>query len=152
MRHRVKKIKFKGGYDANRMLIRKLVKNFLVNGYLVTTIKKAKAIKSYLDKLMDKTREKTESNKNYLLKFLGDVKLVKKLFDLISPQLKDISSGYVKIIKQDFRDNDGTLMAKVIWSKPVIYKEIKEEVVKKNKKQENMENKKEKVKNKNSKK
>ncbi len=132
MRHQIKKIKFKGGYDANRMLLRKLAKNFLNNGYLVTTIKKAKILKSHLDKLITKTKEKKEANKNYLLKYLGDIRLVKKLFDLIGPQLKDLSSGYVTIIKQKHRDNDGSLMKKIFWSKPVIYnlekKEVKKEV------------------------
>ncbi len=132
MRHQIKKIKFKGGYDANRMLLRKLAKNFLNNGYLVTTIKKAKILKSHLDKLITKTKEKKEANKNYLLKYLGDIRLVKKLFDLIGPQLKDLSSGYVTIIKQKHRDNDGSLMTKIFWSKPVIYnlekKEVKKEV------------------------
>ncbi len=132
MRHQVKDIKFKVGYDANRMLLKKLVKNFLNNGYIVTTIKRARILKSHLDKLITKTKEKTEANKNYLLKYLGDLKLVNKLFDLIGSQLKDISSGYVKILKLNFRDNDGSLLAKIVWSKPVIYKENKNQEIKEN--------------------
>ncbi len=132
MRHRDKKIKFKGGYDANRMLLRKLAKNFLNNGYLTTTIKRAKILKSHLDKLLTKTKEKTEANKNYLLKYLGDLKLINKLFTLIGPQLKDISSGYVKILKLNFRNNDGALLAKIIWSKPILYKENKNQEIKEN--------------------
>ena len=70
MRHRVKKIKFSKGKDANEMLLKKLLSNFLIQGKITTTQKKAKAVKSGIDRIVSKSKNKTQSNKNYLLSFL----------------------------------------------------------------------------------
>ncbi|GAB4219059.1 MAG: 50S ribosomal protein L17 [Candidatus Microgenomates bacterium] len=120
MRHKVKKIKFKYGKDANEMLSRKLAINFLKTSYIETTLIKAKVLKSHLEKLLSKTKVYTKSNNNYLLKYLGNQKLVKDLFKNIGPSLKEINGGYVKISKLDYRDGDGSLMAKVQWAHPVL--------------------------------
>lgn len=120
MRHRVKKIKFNFGKDANKALIRKLAINFLDKGYLQTTLTKAKILKSYIEKLVTKMKIKNESNKNYLLKYLGNKKIVEDGFDRIGPALLKVQGGYVRIIKIGTRNNDGSLLAKIEWVYPVV--------------------------------
>ncbi len=120
MRHQIKKTKFKKGYDAKRMLLRKLSVNFLKRDSLLTTIKKAKILKTHLEKLLSKTKIETEANKNYLLRLLGNQKLVKYLFKNVGPIIRDLTGGYVKIIKENYRDSDGSLMARVEWTRPVV--------------------------------
>lgn len=125
MKHKVKKIKFKSGYDANKMLVKKLVINFLKNGYLETTEKKAKVLKQTIEKLVSKMKVKNNVNKNYLLKYLGNVDLVKNCFDVIASSLLNVNGGYVRVIKKDLRDGDGSLLARIEWAYPVIKSEVK---------------------------
>jgi len=124
MRHRVKKIKFKLGLDANRMLMRKLCINFLTKGKIKTTLMKAKVLKSVIEKLVSKTREATEANKNYLLSHLGEVKLVKTMFDQFKSVVKDKTGGYVKIIRLGKRNIDGAFVARLEWVTPVVVEKV----------------------------
>ncbi|MBI5127603.1 50S ribosomal protein L17 [Candidatus Roizmanbacteria bacterium] len=128
MRHGVKKIKFTSGIDANRMLMRKLAVNFLSKGYLQTTLIKAKALKTHLEKLVSKMKVKNESNKNYLLRYLAETKIVNDCFDRVGPALEKIRGGYVRIIKVGMRSADGSSMAKVEWAYPVLKEEKKTQV------------------------
>ncbi|OQY67370.1 hypothetical protein B6D29_01875 [Microgenomates bacterium UTCPR1] len=130
MRHNVKKIKFNSGKDANRSLVRKLAVNFLDNGYLQTTLPKAKVLKTFIERMVTKMKVRSESNKNFLLKHLGSVKVVKDGFERVGPALVKIQGGYVRIVKIGTRTNDGSLVARVEWSYPVV-KEIVKKTVKK---------------------
>ena len=120
MRHRVKKIKFRSGKDANRMLVRKLVKNFITNSKIVTTIKKAKVLKSVIEKLIEKAKVESEANKNILLKTIADKKLVFRMFKEIGVTLKDKVGGYVRIVRLGRRDSDRSEMARLEWVYPVV--------------------------------
>lgn len=120
MKHRIKKIKFSYGRDANRMLMRKLAVNFLARGYLKTTISKARVLKTHLEKLVSKMKVKSEANKNYLLRYLGDKKAIDNGFKVIGPAFQKINGGYVRIVKIDMRSSDGTVMSKVEWAHPVV--------------------------------
>jgi large subunit ribosomal protein L17 len=125
MRHRVKKIKFKNGYDANKMLIRKLATNFFLKGKLTTTLAKAKAIKPVIEKLVEKMKVENEANKNYLWRELNNKQLIKLAFSNIGPALSKINGGYVKIIKGDVRISDGSKTAQILWVYPVVLDENK---------------------------
>lgn len=128
MRHRVKKIKFKSGYDANKMLIRKLATNFFLKGKLTTTLAKAKAIKPVIEKLVEKMKVENEANKNYLLRKLNNKQLIKLAFSNIGPALSKINGGYVKIIKGDVRISDGSKTAQILWVYPVVLDEKKKNI------------------------
>lgn len=126
MRHRVRKFKFKRGKDANQMLIRKLAGNFFKNNKLETTEAKAKAIKSVIERLVQKAKKTSQANKNYLLKHLGDGELVAKLFRDIGPTQAGQKSGFLKITRLDQRASDGAMMARLNWVTPAIA-EVKKE-------------------------
>lgn len=130
MRHQVKKIKFNYGRDANRMLMRKLAVNFLTSGYLKTTISKARALKTHLEKLVSKMKVRTEANRNYLLRYLGDEKVIENGFKVIGPALQKVSGGYVRIVKIDMRFSDGAVMSRVEWAHPVVLETEKSKVKK----------------------
>lgn len=128
MRHKVKIKKFRGGVDANKMLYRKLIINFLNHGVLTTTLKKAKAVRPYLEKIISRSRKETEVNKNYLMKYLNNnKKLVKKCFSVIGKSLEKINGGYVRIVKLLYRQGDGAEKARIEWAHPIIEEEKKNE-------------------------
>jgi len=121
MHHRIKKVKFKGGYDANKMLIKKLAFNFLMTGQIKTTLIKAKVLKSKIERLVEKMKEENEKNKYFFLRYFGKKKILPLLFKIVGPVFKEVKGGYVRIIKIGQRDSDGAPMAKVEWTKPVVY-------------------------------
>ncbi len=120
MRHGVKKIKFKQGKDANEMLMRKLVVNFLAHGKLTTTTSRAKVLKSLVEAYVEKAKEKKEANKNFLLSKLGDRQLVKKLFLEVGPVFKTRAGGCVKLSKLNERTSDGAIVSKLEWVQPIV--------------------------------
>lgn len=135
MRHGYKKIKFRAGKDSTKMLLRKLANNFIKWGKITTTEKRARVLKSYIEKLVKKAKEKNEANKNFLLKALADRKIIKQFFDEADQLTKGRSGGYVKITKLHQRISDGAMLNKLEWTSPVVKVEkkieTKKEVVKK---------------------
>lgn len=125
MRHGVKKIKFNQGKDANKMLMKKLAINFLEKGKLITTKAKAKALISYLEKLLTKAKEASEANKNVLLKRFGNRPIVHRLFKEIGPVLKVKNSGFLKSTNLGQRMSDGSAQVKVEWTVPVVVEKPK---------------------------
>lgn len=123
MRHGSHKIKVQLGIDANRMLMRKLAINFFTHGKITTTEKKARVLKSYLERLVEKTKDNTESNKNFLLRKLARPKLVETLFAQVGPVFKARIGGYVTMQKLYEREMDGTLLMRLSWSDPVVMEE-----------------------------
>jgi len=123
MHHRIKKIKFRAGKDANKMLVKKLVFNFLAAGKITTTLKKTKILKSLIEKLVEKAKEKNEANKNYVLKYVTDKKIKNLLFETIGPELKDKTGGYVKIARLGTRSSDGSEIARLEWAYPIVLEE-----------------------------
>ncbi len=127
MRHRVKKIKFSDGIDANRALVRKLAINFFLKGKLTTTLAKAKAMKPIIERLIEKMKVKTESNLNYLKQKLDSNEVIKIAYDNISPVIGKINGGYIRIVKLGKRDSDGAEVGRIDWAYPVVLKEEKKE-------------------------
>lgn len=126
MRHRVKKIKFRAGTDANKMLVKKLIYNFLLVGKISSTLKKVKVLKSLVEKAVEKAKEKNEANKNYLLRYVTDKKTMNLLFETIGPTLKDKTGGYVRVVKLGVRNSDGSEMARLEWAYPIVIETPKE--------------------------
>lgn len=120
MRHRVKKVKFSNGIDANRALVRKLAVNFFLKGKLSTTLSRAKAMKPVIEKLIEKMKIKTESNFNYLKQKLDDKEVLKIAYNDISPVVAKINGGYVRVIKLGRRESDGAETARIEWVYPII--------------------------------
>lgn len=127
MRHGYKKIKFGYGKDANDMLMRKLAYNFFTNGKIVTTDTKAKVLKSYVEKLVEKLKEKNEANKNSLLRSLGSQALIDTLYETVTDKVKGIQGGYVRVQRLAIRLSDGAPTARLSWTFPMVKEEKKAE-------------------------
>lgn len=130
MKHRVKTIKFNRGQDANQMMVKKLLINFLKSSQLIITEKRGKALKMYLDKILTKAKEKNEANKNYLLRYFPQQKIVDVLFAQVGPSIQNINGGYTSLTKLNQRDSDGAYMVRIQWAHPITidWEEKKEEI------------------------
>lgn len=128
MRHRVKKIKIKKGQDATQSVLRKLIFNFIEKNRLQTTLKRAKIVRSLLERLINRAKSSSEASKNIIKKYLPQKKSREKLTKIAQEYFKDRVSGFVKVIKIGFRLNDGSQMARVEWVKPVVVEDEKKKI------------------------
>lgn len=120
MKHGIKKIKFNGGQDANEALMRKLVISFVQTGKLSTTLSKAKALKSEIDKLVYKASLGRESDRNVLLRKLGNRNVVKHMLTVVGPTFVGQQSGYTRLFRMGPRQGDNAEVARLEWIKPLI--------------------------------
>ncbi len=135
MRHKVKKIKISKGRDHNRSMVRKLILNFLAHGRIETTLKRAKILKSEIDKIVFKAIKGTESSRNMILRKVADPVWVRFLQETVAPVFQNRTGGYVRIKKIGFRKGDNSLIARVEWVEPVVVNKKNEEKGKKTKKE-----------------
>ncbi len=120
MKHGIKKVKFKSGQDANQALMRKLVISFVELGRISTTLSKAKAVKSAVDRLVYKATIGKESDKNVLLKYVGSKSVVKYMLGTVGPSLVGQTSGYTRLTKMGPRQGDNAEIARLEWVKPIL--------------------------------
>ena len=119
MKHRISKRKFGFGYDANKMLMRQLCRNFFLEQKSTTTKEKAKAMQIVIEKLVSKAKTKTEANKNQILSYFGEQALVDRLFNTVGPAFEKINGGYTKVTLLAQRESDGAMMAQITWAHPL---------------------------------
>lgn len=127
MKHLSRKPKFGNGKDANDMLFRKLCYNFFTQGTITITHQRAKALKSLIDRLVSKTSERTESNKNYILRYIQDKNIINALFEKAGPVAQKTRGGYVTITRKHIRSNDGSQMSQLTWAHGITLQEPKKE-------------------------
>ena len=120
--------KFGSGKDANRMLVRKLTREFFLKGTLTVTVVRAKAPRPSVEHMVHLAKKKTESAKNVLLSKTGDKKLVDILTGQIAPVFSEKSGGFVRITRIGTRSSDGSLMGKLGWTLPVVLEEKKPKI------------------------
>ncbi len=122
MKHRRKPIRLKSGQDANQMLLRQLLKNFITRGKIVTTQARAKALKSQAEQLISTAKRESQATRSILLKKLADKKISEMLVKEILPIFKDKNGGYLRSIRLNQRFSDGSAMVRLEWSKSVVLK------------------------------
>lgn len=130
MKNRGHKIKFRGGKDANKMLMRKLASNFLTHGKMETTKHKAKAAQSIVEKLVTKAKKNSEADRNFILKHITTMKVATLLLSQIAPLLQKVESGYTRLIFLGRRSTDGAELARLEWAYPVVLEEPKKKTPK----------------------
>lgn len=120
MKHRVAKRKFGQGYDANKMLMRQLCRNFFLEQKTITTKERVKAMQIIIEKLVTKSKSKTEANKNIILSYFGEKALVDRLFNTVGPAFAKVNGGYTKMTLLKQRQSDGAMMAELTWAHPFV--------------------------------
>ena len=103
MRHRVRGRKLNRNTAHRRALTRNLVRSLLDEfdgqGYIVTTLQKAKFVQSRAEKLISLGRTKNVHNVRQAMSFLQDRELVSKLFDQVGPYYAQRPGGYTRVLK-----------------------------------------------------
>jgi large subunit ribosomal protein L17 len=71
-----------------------------------TTVAKAKALRSYIEPLVTKSRENTTHSRRVVFSYLQDKNAVSELFGVVAPKVGDRPGGYTRIFKVGFRQGD----------------------------------------------
>jgi large subunit ribosomal protein L17 len=78
---------------------------------IVTTLAKAKAIRSEAEKLITLGKRGDLHARRQVLKIINEKKVVKKLFNELASRFSDRNGGYTRIVKLAPRRGDGAEMA-----------------------------------------
>lgn len=130
MKHRVAGKKLARSRSHRKALFKNLLSALILYGEIETTESKAKATQRLFDKLVTKSKPGTLHARRTVDAFLNDRKTVNKLVDEITPNFKNRTSGFTRIIRLGKRKGDDAMMVKLeLVEKP----EPKEEKPKKKK-------------------
>ena len=128
MRHRVAGRKLTRDTQHRTALRRNMVRALLINGRVVTTQAKAKAIRPYVEKLITRARKaaalKASGTKadrqayvhqvRLLAREVPDRKLLSLLVDVVGPMCQDRPGGYTRILR-DAKNRLGDNAPRVIF-------------------------------------
>ena len=76
-----------------------------------TTVAKAKALKTYVEPLITKSKEDTTHSRRTVVSYLKNKEAIKELFGVIAPKIADRPGGYTRVLHTGFRLGDGADMA-----------------------------------------
>jgi large subunit ribosomal protein L17 len=131
---------FSRGKKARKALFRSLIQALVLNGKIITTKAKAKAIIPDVDKLITLGKKGTISARRDALASLGNDKATTdKLFFEVIPAFKDRVSGFTRIVLLPTRPGDNAEMVRLEWSQAVEPKEKVKKVSTKEKGKEKVE-------------
>lgn len=113
MRHRRAGRKL-GRTTAHRdMMMRNLVTSLFLYEKIITTVAKAKELRSVAEKMVTLAKREDLAARRQAAEVLNDEKALKKLFDAIGARYRDRSGGYTRITKLDYRMGDGAPLAAI---------------------------------------
>ncbi|NLZ18740.1 MAG: 50S ribosomal protein L17 [Bacteroidales bacterium] len=113
MRHN-KAINHLGRQSGHRKaLLANMASSLIMHKRINTTVAKAKALKSYVEPLITKSKEDTTHNRRVVFSYLKDKNAVTELFRVIAPKIADRPGGYTRVLHTGFRQGDAAEMAMI---------------------------------------
>ena len=111
MRHG-KRVNHLGRTSSHRKaMLSNMAVSLIKNKRLVTTLAKAKALRSFVEPLINRSKEDTTHNRRTVFAYLQDKYAVTELFREISTKVAERPGGYTRILKLGFRKGDGAELA-----------------------------------------
>ena len=111
MRHK-KAINHLGRKDGHRKaMLANMASSLIMHKRINTTVAKAKALKTYVEPLITKSKEDTTHSRRTVFSYLKNKEAVKELFSIIAPRIADRPGGYTRLLHTGFRQGDGADMA-----------------------------------------
>lgn len=111
MKHHNNSSSFGRKRNARNGLMRSLVRALILEGRIVTTQAKAKALRPVVEKLITKGKVDSMTTLRLLEARTGSKEISKKIVREISPNYKERMGGYTRVLKLPRRGNDAAEMA-----------------------------------------
>lgn len=111
MRHN-KAINHLGRKSGHRKaLLANMATSLILHKRIQTTVAKAKALKSYVEPLITKSKEDSTHSRRVVFSYLKNKEAVTELFRTVAPKISERPGGYTRVLKTGFRLGDGADMA-----------------------------------------
>lgn len=110
MRHRVDTFKIGRSGAHRRAMLANMVSSLFANGRIETTLVKAKAARSFAERLITIGKKGDLHRRRIAAAKLRDKAAVKRLFDEIAPGYEGRNGGYTRILKLGKRRGDAAEM------------------------------------------
>jgi len=111
MRHN-KSINHLGRKSGHRKaMLANMASSLLLHKRIETTVAKAKALRTYVEPLITKSKDDSTHSRRTVFSYLKQKEAVTELFRVIAPKIADRPGGYTRILKTGFRVGDAADMA-----------------------------------------
>ena len=110
MRHRVDTFKIGRSGAHRRAMLANMVSSLFANGQIETTLVKAKAARSFAERVITIGKKGDLHRRRIAVAKLRDKSAVKRLFDEIAPGYEGRNGGYTRILKLGKRRGDAAEM------------------------------------------
>ena len=111
MRHN-KAINHLGRKSGHRKaLLANMASSLILEKRINTTVAKAKALKSYVEPLITKSKDDSTHSRRVVFSYLKNKEAVSELFRTVAPKVADRPGGYTRVLHTGFRQGDAAEMA-----------------------------------------
>ena len=94
-----------------KAMLANMAASLIMHKRINTTVAKAKALKSYVEPLITKSKEDSTHSRRVVFSYLKDKNAVTELFRVIAPKVADRPGGYTRVLHTGFRQGDAAEMA-----------------------------------------
>jgi len=106
MRH-ASKVNHLGRTESHRKaMLSNMASSLILHKRIATTVAKAKALRTYVEPLITRSKEDTTHSRRTVFDYLQDKKAVSELFREVSPKIMERPGGYTRILKTGLRKGD----------------------------------------------
>ena len=85
--------------------------SLIMHKRITTTLAKAKALKTYVEPLITRSKEDTTNSRRVVFRYLQNKYALKELFSTVAQKIGDRPGGYTRIIKLGVRKGDAAPVA-----------------------------------------
>ena len=137
MKHNIAGRKLNRKTSHRLSLLKNLSKSLIIHEQIETTLPKAKDLRPFVEKILTIGKTNTLAAKRKVYSFLGDKKLVEKVFSVLGKRYQKRNGGYVRILKSGFRYGDSAPKAIIeLVERDVNVKGLEDKLREKNSKNE----------------
>ena len=111
MRHN-KKFNHLGRTASHRAaMLSNMASSLILHKRITTTLAKAKALKTYVEPLITRSKEDTTNSRRVVFRYLQNKYAVTELFKVVAEKVADRPGGYTRVIKLGTRRGDAAPIA-----------------------------------------
>lgn len=113
MRHG-KKVNHLGRTASHRKaMLSNMASSLILHKRITTTVAKAKALRTYVEPLLTKSKDDSTHNRRTVFSYLQNKDVVTELFRTVAPKIADRPGGYTRIIRTGYRLGDNAEMCMI---------------------------------------
>ena len=94
-----------------KAMLANMASSLILHKRITTTVAKAKALRSYVEPLITKSKEDSTHSRRVVFSYLKDKYAVTELFRNVAPKVADRPGGYTRVLHTGFRQGDAAEMA-----------------------------------------